>query len=103
MAGGVGHNLRVQVGPYVIVREVGRGGMGVVLEARAPDGARVALKQLLGAGDGNSAARFDRERRLLASLAPDDGFVPLLDAGMGDRGPYIVMPFLAGGTLAQRL
>ena len=47
--------------------------------------------------------RFERERRLLASLGEEEGFVPLLDFGDSPRGPYLVMPFLGGGTLRDKL
>jgi tetratricopeptide (TPR) repeat protein len=79
---------------------IGRGGVGVVLRARAPDGADVALKLVLRASP-DAMARFDRERRLLAALG--EGFVPLLDSGTSSAGPWIVMPLLTGGTLRDRL
>src|SRR6185369_16386899 len=50
-----------------------------------------------------SVARFDRERRLLGSFGVEDGFVALLDAGDAPEGPYLVMPFVPGGTLRQKL
>jgi hypothetical protein len=90
------------IGPYEVVREVGRGGMGVVFEGRAPGGDRVAIKQLL-ATDRDAQERFNRERRLLGSFTIGEGFVPLLDAGTSARGPYLVMPFIEGGTLSGRL
>src|SRR5438045_1100604 len=77
--------------------------MGVVLRARAPDGAEVAVKLLKSLDSPDTLARFERERRLLASLGEDAGFVPLLDAGDGPAGPWLAMPFLAGGTLRDRL
>jgi tetratricopeptide (TPR) repeat protein len=92
----------VQVGGYAILEEIGRGGMGVVLRARSPEGREVALKVLMRL-TGDRLARFERERRLLSELGESDGFVPLLDAGESPRGPYIVMPFLPGGTLRDRL
>ena len=48
-------------------------------------------------------ARFERERRLLASFGEADGFVPILDAGESEHGAFVVMPFVAGGTLRDRL
>jgi WD40 repeat protein len=77
--------------------------MGVVFRGRAPDGRAVAIKVLLKPGSHPAAARFDRERRLLEGLGEAEGFVPLLDAGMGPRGPYLVMPFVTGGTLRDRV
>src|SRR5437660_8899098 len=88
---------------YEILDEVGRGGAGVVFRARAPDGRTVALK-LLTRSSVTSLARFERERRLLAELTEADGFVPLIDAGSERDGtPYLVMPFVPGGTLRARL
>src|SRR5438105_2576502 len=77
--------------------------MGVVLKARAPDGKVVAIKGRLHAARKEAFARFERERRLLASLGNAEGFVALLDAGETPQGPYIVMPFVGGGTLRERL
>ena len=93
----------LEVGPYRLLSEVGRGGAGVVFRARSAAGEEVALKLLLASGL-EAFARFDRERRLLASLGAEAGFVPLLDAGRDAGGRfYLVMPFVAGGTLRDRL
>src|SRR5690606_13495118 len=79
------------------------GGMGRVLLARAPDGAPVAIKLLGPTASAEVLARFDRERRLQGELEEARGFVPLLDAGTCEHGPYLVMPFVPGGTLRDRL
>jgi WD40 repeat protein/tRNA A-37 threonylcarbamoyl transferase component Bud32 len=92
----------MKIGPHEVVAEIGRGGIGVVYKARTPDGREVAIK-LLQRLDANRTQRFERERRLLASLGEGEGFVPLLEAGESERGPYLVMPFVAGGTLTKRL
>jgi WD40 repeat protein len=93
----------LRLGAYEVVREIGRGGMGVVFEARTDDGRTVALKVLKSARPG-AAARFDRERRLLSTLGEAEGFVPLLDAGVGPGGePFLVMPYLADGTVRDRI
>ncbi|HZU95091.1 MAG TPA: protein kinase, partial [Planctomycetota bacterium] len=91
----------MQLGRYTVEREIGRGGMGAVYRGRAPDGRPVAIKLLLRPGSRDAAARFDRERRLLAEIG--HGFVPLLDAGATAQGPYLVMPFVGGGTLRDRI
>jgi hypothetical protein len=93
----------VKLGPYEVGPEAGRGGMGVVYRGTAPDGRPVAIKVLNRLASRELLARFERERRLLSALGEADGFVPLLDAGDGPQGPYIVMPFVGGGTLAARL
>ena len=92
----------MQIGGYEIQQEIGRGGMGAVFRGRAANGRDVAVKVLIKA-DAASFARFERERRLLASLGPEEGFVGLLDAGRSAEGHWLVMPFIPGGTLRQRL
>ncbi len=91
----------MRVGPYEVLEEVGRGGMGAVFRARGPTG-EVAVKLLLKA-DPERLARFERERRLIGLFTARDGFVALLDAGDSEHGPYVVMPFVPGGTLRARL
>jgi tetratricopeptide (TPR) repeat protein/tRNA A-37 threonylcarbamoyl transferase component Bud32 len=92
----------VKIGPYEILDELGRGGMGVVYKVRTPDGSEAALK-LLTTMDQATFARFERERRLLAALGEEQGFVGLLDAGTSAEGAWLVMPFVPGGTLRQTL
>src|SRR5689334_19882270 len=87
------HARTVRVGPYEIEREVGRGGMAVVYLGRSPAGATVAVKVLASAAP-DALARFERERRLLASLGDTEGFVPVLDAGTSGGRPWIAMPYL---------
>jgi formylglycine-generating enzyme required for sulfatase activity len=92
----------MRIGPYEVTSTLGQGGMGVVYGARSPDGRPVAVK-VLRKNEGEVLARFERERRLLASLGEAEGFVPLLDAGTTQQGPYLVMPLVPGGTLRKRL
>src|SRR5437870_13110184 len=89
-----------RVGPYEVLEAIGRGGVGAVFRARAPDGRIVAWK-VLGRTTPDSLARFDRERRIQTALG--EGFVSLIDAGSSESGPYLVMPLLEGGTLRARL
>jgi WD40 repeat protein len=77
--------------------------MGRVVRARAGDGREVALKLLGRNVPPEWIARFARERRLLASLGSNEGFVQLLGSGESPEGPYLVMPYLGGGTLRDRL
>jgi tetratricopeptide (TPR) repeat protein len=93
----------MQLGPYAVLSELGTGGAGTVYRARAPSGEEVAVKLLHATRAPDALARFDRERRLLASLGEAEGFVPLLDAGATPRGPYLVMALIPGGTLRDRL
>ena len=92
----------MRIGAYDVLGELGRGGMGVVYRVRTPDGREAALKLLLGTLPA-TVTRFERERRLLASLGEEQGFVGLLDAGSTPKGAWLLMPLVPGGTLRQRL
>jgi tetratricopeptide (TPR) repeat protein len=87
-------------GPYAVTSEIYRGPQSIVLRGLGPDGSQVAIKILLGSSRPDAVLR---ERRLLAQLGKEEGFVPLLDAGQSSQGPYLVSPFLPGGTLRDRL
>jgi tetratricopeptide (TPR) repeat protein len=92
----------MKIGPYEVLGELGRGGMGIVYRVRTPSGAEAALK-LVPRVDPPLFSRFDRERRLMASLGEAEGFVGLLDAGHIPGSAYLLMPLVPGGTLRQRL
>lgn len=87
-----------QLGDYRILREVGRGGMGVVYEAEQMSlGRHVALKllpqQLLGSD--NQRRRFEREARAAARLHHTN-IVPVFGIGEHEGTPYYVMQFISG-------
>jgi WD40 repeat protein len=90
------------VGGYRIVRLLGRGGMGAVYEATAADGARVAIKFMLEANDPVFLERFRRESRA-ATRVSHPNIARVLGAGELERAPYLVLEFLPGGTLDDRL
>ncbi len=92
----------MRIGRYDVTGEIGRGGMGVVLRGRAPDGRDVAIK-VLSHQKRDAHARFEREGRLLTALGEAQGFVPCLEVGESPTGPFIVMPFVEGGTLRERI
>ncbi len=92
-----------RIGPWRISREIGRGGMGVVLLAERADGQyeqRAALKLIKRGMDSEAIlARFLRERQILARLAHPH-IARLLDGGIGDDGrPYFAMEFVEGKPL----
>jgi len=95
---------RSRIGPYVLERELGRGGMGVVWAAWCPElRRRVAVKRLLPtATDASTLLRFGREARAAAQLR-HPGIVGVLHAGLDQGAPFIAMDFIEGPTLAQRL
>jgi serine/threonine protein kinase len=87
-------------GPYRLVRELGRGGMGVVWLAARVDGSLkrdVALKfPLVYFHDPTTASRFARERDILARLE-DARIARLYDAGVTAQGqPYLAMEYVEG-------
>jgi len=88
-----------RIGPYKLIRELGRGGMGTVwLAARADEQfeKRVALK-VVRASDSDEVLRFfRRERQILAGLEHPN-VARLLDGGTTDDGlPYFVMEHVEG-------
>ena len=101
-----------RVGAYVIVRELGRGGMGTVFLAERADGQfekQVAIKILnRGADTAEILRRFRAERQILARL-DHPNIARLLDAGTTDDGlPYFIMDYIVGApvtrfAVAQRL
>lgn len=93
------------IGRYRIVREIGRGGMAIVYEARDPNVDRsVAVKALPAAfaHDLTFRARFEREAKTIAALE-HSAIVPIYDFGEDAYQPFIVMRFMQGGSLADRL
>ncbi|MFW6088709.1 MAG: tetratricopeptide repeat protein [Gemmatimonadota bacterium] len=87
-------------GPYRVTREIGRGGMGMVYEARRADhryDRRVAIKTVaFPAPGGLLARRFEEERRILAGLE-HPSIARLYDAGTTPEGvPYLVMEYVEG-------
>jgi eukaryotic-like serine/threonine-protein kinase len=91
-------------GRFVIEREVGRGGVGIVYRASDQlSGAPVALKVIAIPGvDAGEEARFGREGRVLAGLN-HPGIVRVVAFGQLDEGhPYVAMEWLEGEDIAQR-
>ena len=87
-------------GPYLIVRPIGKGGMGQVYEAEESDsGRRVALKLLSrGLGDDEERERFLREGRLAASLSHPN-CVYVFGTSEIQGFPVIAMELVPQGTL----
>ena len=87
------------------VVEIARGGFGVVYRAQQPAYRRtVAIKLLEASLDGKTRERFERECMALGSLSGHPNIVTLFDSGFTSAGePYIVMEYLAGGSLDDRL
>lgn len=93
----------VVLGPWRLIRLLGRGGSGEVWLGERADGRyqqQVAVKLLRHWRDG-TAARFEREQALLARL-DHPGIARLIDAGSSPEGqPYMVMDYVDGRTLTD--
>lgn len=105
---GVGHRtpssaaamppLPEHLGEFRILRELGRGGMGIIYLAEQPSlGRKVAIKVLPPSAvlDAKARARFQREARLAANLA-HPGIVPIHAVGEQDGVPWFAMHLVQG-------
>jgi serine/threonine protein kinase/tetratricopeptide (TPR) repeat protein len=92
------------IGRFEMVREVGRGGFGIVYEARDRAlGRTVAFKALkAGPPSGGSRDRILHEAEVAAGLSHPN-IATLFDVGQCEEGPYLVFEFLKGETLRTRL
>jgi serine/threonine-protein kinase len=92
-------------GRYKLVEIMASGSMGAVYQAeRIPVGKLVAIKFLHTsyANDAEFQARFERETRVASKLAHPN-CVAVLDFGVWEGAPYLVMEYVAGQTLRARL
>jgi serine/threonine protein kinase len=94
-----------RLGPYELLAPAGAGGMGEVYRARDTRLDRtVAIKVMPPhlASDAQLRQRFEREARAVSSLSHPN-ICALYDVGHQDGVDYLVMEFLEGQTLAERL
>jgi WD40 repeat protein/tetratricopeptide (TPR) repeat protein/tRNA A-37 threonylcarbamoyl transferase component Bud32 len=94
-----------QIPGYEILRELGRGGMGVVYQARQLKLKRlVAMKVILAGSLAGSAQRnrFLVEAETLARLRHPN-IVQIYEADTHDGCPFLALEYIEGGTLADRL
>ena len=92
-----------RLGPYEILSELGRGGMGLVFRARHVElGREVALKTLNLDGSEEALLRFRSEAQTMAQLRHDN-IVPIHDVGEDQGTLYLSMDLVPGGSLQDRL
>jgi eukaryotic-like serine/threonine-protein kinase len=94
-----------KLGPYQIIAFVGAGGMGEVYSARDSRLDRTVAIKILNVsevGDPSAKERFGREARIISSLNHPN-ICQIYDVGEQDGLSYLVMEYLDGQTLADRL
>lgn len=93
-----------KIADYTIIREVGRGGMGVVFQALSPTGVTVAIKTVTWPEPADARRRweaierFQREARAARALTHPN-VCQVLDCGVDQDSFFIVMEFLDGQTV----
>lgn len=93
------------IGKYTLIERIDHGGMAEVYRARQHGQDRDVVVKLLHrhlVAGGEQTARMQREMRVMARLRHQH-IVRILDAGMADTQPYLVMEYLRGGTLGAFL
>ena len=90
------------IGPFEVIREVGRGGMGEVYLARDKRLGREVVLKLLAGDEGLQLHRLEREARALAALNhPNIAIVHGLEET--EAGAALVLEYVRGATLRERL
>jgi eukaryotic-like serine/threonine-protein kinase len=97
--------LPTSIGPYTILRSIGRGGMGEVFLAQDPDcGRNLALKRIRPdlAQNQTILNRFLREAKVASQLT-HPSIIPILSIQSKLPNVYYTMPYVEGDTLKQIL
>ncbi|ANM31909.1 hypothetical protein ABI59_23605 [Acidobacteria bacterium Mor1] len=101
-----GAEIPERIGPYRVISELGRGGMGVVYLAERDDPRfrqTVAIKRLAAHLGGDAGERrFVAERQILARLE-HPGIARLLDGGVEQGRPYLAMEYVEGEPLDRHV
>ena len=98
-------NAGTRLGPYEILSAIGAGGMGEVYKARDTRLDRIVAIKVLPdhlADRAELRERFEREAKTIASLNHPH-ICTLYDTGHQDDIDFLVMEYIEGETLAQRL
>jgi tetratricopeptide (TPR) repeat protein/predicted Ser/Thr protein kinase len=91
-----------QIGPYEVVRELARGGQGVVYEARKVGWNHRAAVKLLFDRDPDAVRRFRREATTLARLSHPH-LLRVQDQGEADGVPFLALELIEGQDLSKQI
>lgn len=97
--------LAAELPAFDLIREVGKGSMGIVFKARQKDNGRIVALKVLPPSltlTERALARFMREGRIMSRVQHPD-IVDFIDQGRQGRLHWFAMEFVAGVTLEQRL
>lgn len=95
----------VKLGPYEIIEPIGAGGMGEVYKAKDTRLDRIVAVKVLPENTANNPdirARFEREAKVISSLNHPN-ICTLYDIGEINGNSYLVMEYLEGETLSERM
>lgn len=84
---------------FTVLRQLGRGAAGEVFLVRDEDGRLLALKRPL-PGAPDALATFEREKKFASALSHPN-IVSLVDSGSDAQGPYLVLEYVDGASLAE--
>src|SRR5688572_5549740 len=106
---GLEEGARQRIGRYEIIKTIGKGAMGVVYKARDPLLDRVVAVKTISSPQGQGRRvrsafleRFEREAKAAAKMQ-HPAIVTIFDVGVDAGAPYMVLEYLPGETLADRL
>ena len=96
---------QTQIGGYQILDKIGKGGMGTVYKAQDPTTGRIVAVKVVGgevAADPVLRMRFAQECQVARKLDHPNA-VQVLDFGLDGTKPYLVMEYIDGESLGQRI
>jgi eukaryotic-like serine/threonine-protein kinase len=97
-------DVRPQLADYELIREMARGGMGVVYEARQKSVDRLVAVKMMLLGEFADAAEIERFRMEVSSAGALDhpNIVPIYEVGQDAGRPFFSMKLIDGGSLSGR-
>lgn len=98
-------NYPAKIGDFIILRVLGKGGMGLVLEGEDPILKRKVAVKILHPEFGlveNNRLRFMQEARAAAAIEHEN-IITIYQVGEQDKTPFIAMQLLRGESLAERI